>query len=76
MKIAIIDDNSFLINSIKEKLSFFEEIIIKFTAFDGLDLLKKLEDNNNLDVLLMDIEMPNMNGIDATMTVKKKGILI
>jgi len=72
MKIAIIDDNSFLINSIKEKLSFFEEIIIKFTAFDGLDLLKKLEDNNNLDVLLMDIEMPNMNGIDATMTVKKR----
>lgn len=72
MKIAIIDDNSFLIASIKEKLSFFEEIQIKFTATDGQDLLNKLEENHNLDVLLMDIEMPNLNGIEATKLVKQK----
>lgn len=72
MKIAIIDDNSFLISSIKEKLSFFEEIQIKFTATDGANLLAKLEDNHNLDLLLMDIEMPIMNGIDATLAVKQK----
>jgi DNA-binding NarL/FixJ family response regulator len=72
MKIAIIDDNSFLIASIKEKLSFFEEIQIKFTATDGSDLMKKLEENHNVDVLLMDIEMPILNGIEATLLVKKK----
>ena len=72
MKIAIIDDNSFLITSIKEKLSFFEEIKIKFTATDGADLLKKLETNYAVDVLLMDIEMPIMNGIEATLAVKQK----
>jgi DNA-binding NarL/FixJ family response regulator len=72
MKIAIIDDNSFLISSIKEKLSFFEEIQIKFTACDGTDLMKKLDNNSNLDVLLMDIEMPIMNGIEATLAVKQK----
>lgn len=72
MKIAIIDDNSFLISSIKEKLSFFEEIQIKFSACDGLDLMKKLEVNHNVDVLLMDIEMPNLNGIEATKLVKQK----
>lgn len=72
MKIAIIDDNSFLIASIKEKLSFFEEIQIKFTASDGSDLLKKLEVNHNVDVLLMDIEMPILNGIEATLLVKQK----
>ena len=72
MKIAITDDNSFLIASIKEKLSFFEEIQIKFTATDGEDLLKKLEVNHNIDVLLMDIEMPILNGIEATLLVKKK----
>jgi DNA-binding NarL/FixJ family response regulator len=72
MKIAIIDDNSFLISSIKEKLSFFEEIQIKFTATDGADLLVKLEEDHNLDLLLMDIEMPIMNGIDATLAVKQK----
>lgn len=72
MKIGIIDDNSFLISSIKEKLSFFEEVQIKFTATDGNDVLKKLEANHNVDVLLMDIEMPIMNGIEATLSVKKK----
>ena len=72
MKIAIIDDNHFLIQSLQEKLSFFEEIQIKFTACDGADLLTKLEGNHNLDVLLMDIEMPVMNGIEATLKVKQK----
>lgn len=72
MKIAIIDDNGFLISSLKEKLSFFEEIQIKFTAFDGVELLEKLEVDHNLDALLMDIEMPNMNGIEATLAVKRK----
>ncbi len=72
MRIAIIDDNSFLISSIKEKLSFFEEIQIKFTANNGSDLLEKLENNTNVDVLLMDIEMPVMNGIEATLAVKQK----
>ncbi len=72
MRIGIIDDNSFLISSIKEKLSFFEEVKIKFTATDGNDVLKKLEANHNVDVLLMDIEMPIMNGIEATLSVKKK----
>ena len=72
MKIAIIDDNSFLISSIKEKLSFFEEIQIKFTATDGKDLLQKLEENHKVDLLLMDIEMPSLNGIEATKIVKQK----
>ncbi|GIZ07531.1 response regulator transcription factor [Flavobacterium sp. UMI-01] len=72
MKIAIIDDNHFLIQSVKEKLSFFEEVEIKFTACDGNDLMGKLENHYHLDVLLMDIEMPVMNGIEATLLVKQK----
>ncbi|WP_336065320.1 response regulator transcription factor [Mesoflavibacter sp. CH_XMU1404-2] len=72
MKIAIIDDNSFLISSIKEKLSFFEEIQVKFTANNGADLLEKLEQDHNLDALLMDIEMPVLNGIETTLAVKQK----
>lgn len=72
MKLAIIDDNSFLVKAICEKLSFFEDIQIKFTALNGAELLAKLEENHNLDVLLMDIEMPVLNGIEATAVVKQK----
>ncbi|PIQ17969.1 MAG: DNA-binding response regulator [Flavobacteriaceae bacterium CG18_big_fil_WC_8_21_14_2_50_34_36] len=72
LKIAIVDDNTFLIHSIKEKLSFFEDISIKHTSLNGSELLIKLEDNHNLDVILMDIEMPILNGIETTQIVKQK----
>ena len=72
VKIAIADDNSFLINAVKEKLSFFDDLAVKFTAIDGLDLLDKLKDNRNIDLILMDIEMPVLNGIEATQKVKRK----
>lgn len=72
IKIGIIDDNSFLINAIKEKLSFFDDLQIRFSAIHGEDLLQKLAENHNVDVLLMDIEMPVLNGIEATKAVKSK----
>lgn len=72
LKLAIVDDNSFLINAVKEKLSFFDDITLKFTACDGSDLLKKLEVNHNVDLILMDIEMPVLNGIETTAVVKQK----
>lgn len=72
IKIAIVDDNSFLINAVKEKLSFFEDLNFKFSALNGSDLLVKLEDNHNIDLILMDIEMPILNGIETTEIVKQK----
>ncbi len=72
IKVAIADDNSFLIQTAKEKLSFFEHFKIKFTACDGLDLLSKLENDHNIDLILMDIEMPKMNGIEATQQIKNR----
>jgi len=72
VKIAIVDDNTFLINAVKEKLSFFEDLSFRFSALDGSDLLTQLEDNHNLDLILMDIEMPVLNGIETTEIVKQK----
>ncbi|WP_442788039.1 response regulator [Flavobacterium sp. SUN052] len=72
IKVAIVDDNTFLQKAIQDKLSFFEDIEVKFKANDGLDLLSKLEKNHNLDLILMDIEMPKLNGIEATEAVKNR----
>ncbi|WP_291135625.1 response regulator transcription factor [Flavobacterium sp. UBA7663] len=72
IKTVIVDDNTFLIKAIKEKLSFFDDIQIKFTALDGSDLLAKINNNHNIDVILMDIDMPILNGIEATEIIKNK----
>jgi DNA-binding NarL/FixJ family response regulator len=72
IKLAIVDDNTFLQKAIQDKLSFFDDIDIKFKANHGQELLEKLEVNHNLDIILMDIEIPKMNGIEATEAVKNK----
>lgn len=72
IKLAITDDNSFLIHATNEKLSLFDDFLLKFTAINGEDLIEKLEKNHNIDLILMDIEMPKMNGIEATEIIKQR----
>jgi DNA-binding NarL/FixJ family response regulator len=72
IKIAIADDNTFLIKAIQEKLSFFDDIECKIRALNGRELIQKLERNTNIDLILMDIEMPELDGIDATAVIKAK----
>jgi len=72
IRIVIAEDNFFLTKVIQEKLSFFKNLTLKFTAENGQTLLEKLEQDAVVDLILMDIEMPVMNGILATAEVKKK----
>ncbi len=72
IRAAIIDDNNFLIKSVKDKLSLFEGIAISFIANNGLECIDKLDNNRNTDLILMDIEMPKQNGIETTALVKRK----
>lgn len=72
IKVALVDDNTFLLKTTQEKLSFFDDLTIKIIAFNGQEILDKLDENSNVDIVLMDIEMPVMNGIEATLQVKNK----
>lgn len=72
IKIAIAEDNSFLLRAVLEKLSLFSDLEVKFTAVNGQELLEKLEKDSNVQLILMDIEMPKMNGITAVALVAKR----
>lgn len=75
MKIAIAEDNPIIRNQYLERFEFFPEIEIILLAENGKELLEKLIklDSGNLpEVILMDIEMPVLNGIEATLRVKEK----
>ncbi|WP_046746124.1 response regulator transcription factor [Kordia zhangzhouensis] len=71
-KIAIAEDNHFLAKAVIEKLSFFEDFVFKFKAANGAEMVGKLEADHNIDVILMDIQMPEMDGIKATEIIKEK----
>ena len=72
IKIAIAEDNSFLAKVVIEKLSFFNDLKFKFRGENGAELIRKLDCDHNVDVILMDIQMPEIDGIETTEIVKKK----
>lgn len=68
IKVAIVDDKSQNRISLAEKINLSEEICVLFTAINGadfLDKMKQLQHSEMPQAVLMDIEMPNMNGIEA-----------
>jgi len=71
-KVALVDDNIFMLKSVEEKLSLFEDVIVKSSNHGGTSILENLEDDSNYDLILMDIEMPGLSGIETTDIVKKK----
>ncbi|HNC39232.1 MAG TPA: response regulator, partial [Chitinophagaceae bacterium] len=71
--IGIVDDNAALLQQLKENLTGAGNIEILFTAAHGEEALQKLPTLKKLpQVILMDIEMPVMNGIEATAVITKE----
>ena len=68
IKVAIIDDKASKRNILKDKLRKHGHFDITLVATDGKDFLEKmrqLSPEKIPDVALMDLEMPNMDGVDA-----------
>ncbi len=70
--VGIVEDNAQLSQDIREKLALSEEVEVLFEAPNGEVLLQYLATCKIPEVLLMDVQMPLMNGIEATRQVKQK----
>lgn len=71
ISVGIVDDNPKLLDSLKLNFSLFDEVEVAFTAIGGVKALACLEDHQP-DVILMDIEMPGIDGITTTKRVVEK----
>lgn len=71
IKVLITDDQEDLSQEIKSILETDDEITVVGTATDGFDALSRFE-TTRADVVLMDIRMPNMNGVVATRRIKEE----
>jgi DNA-binding NarL/FixJ family response regulator len=73
IKLVLVDDKAYNIQVLEEKLASKPEVRILFTACNGADFLNKLNDSTDLpQVVFMDIDMPEMNGIEAVLIAKAK----
>jgi DNA-binding NarL/FixJ family response regulator len=66
ISIGIVDDKLINRQTVKDKLHSYHEIAIDLEAKNGQDFLAKLKDSKQLPhVVLMDLEMPEMDGIET-----------
>lgn len=71
IKIAIVDDHQIIIDGLMALLNKHSMLHISVTANDG-DTMLGLLANHQVDVLLTDVMMPGMNGMQLAKAVKQK----
>jgi len=70
IKILVVDDHSLMRDSIRALLKLYDEVEIIGEASDGKEAIDNVKELSP-DVVLMDISMPRVNGIEATRRIVK-----
>ena len=73
IEVMIADDHSMVREGLKQLLELDGDILITGEASDGVECLKLLEQSLP-QVLLLDINMPNMNGLEVLEKIKEEKI--
>lgn len=71
IKVVIVDDDSFIRESLKVLVALDPEIEVAGSAGDGHEALALLKQLPHADVVLMDIRMPNCGGVEGTKFIKE-----
>lgn len=75
IKVLMVDDNVNLVGMVKEYFKNHEVISIDYTANDGLEGMKVIEENKDeIDAVILDLIMPNKDGMYVLETMKSRKI--
>lgn len=69
--IALVDDHILLRNGLAALLATFEDYSVLFEANNGKDFIEQLKTFSAPDIVLLDIAMPEMNGIETAAWIKE-----
>ena len=75
VNILLADDHKMIREGLKQLLEMYDDIKVVGEAGDGFECLN-LADKTHPDVILLDINMPVMNGIEVLQEIKKKNISV
>ena len=72
-KVVIVEDHILLSQAIEGLVNNFVQFEVLYLCKNGKELLTRLKDPKNIpDIVLMDINMPIMNGIETTKILKEQ----
>ncbi len=75
IRIFIVDDNRNIVTDVKKYFSSHEKVEVVGSSFDGEDALKEiLQNHENIDLVVMDLIIPKMDGLSVLEELKKKDI--
>lgn len=72
INVLLVEDHNVVRNGIKSLLEKEKDITVIAEATNGKQALSCLEKDYKVDIVLADINMPDMNGIDMTFEIKSK----
>lgn len=72
IRVLIADDNSFIREGMRIILNSFEEFEVAETVQDGQEAVDYCR-QHPVDVALLDVRMPNLNGVEATRLLTEEG---
>ncbi len=70
-RIMIVDDSTNLREELRSLLNSYQDFEVSGEAGDGLEAIKAVE-KLQPDLILMDISMPRMGGLEATKEIKRQ----
>jgi DNA-binding NtrC family response regulator len=72
--VLLVDDEVPFVETMTKRLSRRDLQIV--TAFGGKEGLEQLEKNQHIEVVILDVKMPGMDGIETLKEIKKKHPLV
>lgn len=72
--VLLADDEVPFVEALTKRLSKRELSVL--TAFSGPEALERLKEHGNVDVVILDVKMPGMDGIEALAEIKREHPLV